>query len=214
MSPRSSSSRKRAIVCATASSSEVEASASRSRHRVPRRRCPTGMAAAVSESYSSGPGESGAAASIAAITSSISDLAPPRSWTGAALASPRRRGDERRAPRPARTGAGARRRRGSVRPARGRGEHRRRRRRGQALVAARPVHRVRAQADAGDPVVGAVHVRGALVGALVDAVERARDARASRAARRLRERVVGGDRRRVDDGRASVARDGAPPRAR
>ena len=61
-----------------------------------------------------------------------------------------------------------------VRLASGRRDHRRGRRRGQALVAARAVERVRAQPDRGHAEVGEVARRRALVGELEDAVERAR----------------------------------------
>ena len=92
-----------------------------------------------------------------------------------------------------------------VRLALRRRDHRRGRRRGEPLVAAGAVERVRPQPDRGDAEVVEVAGRGALVGELEDAVQRARIRRVA---------LDRGDRRRVDD-RAHAARPGAaPPRAR
>ena len=85
-----------------------------------------------------------------------------------------------------------------VRLAAHRREHRPGRRGGDALVAADAVDAVRAEADRGDAVVVEVHLRGPLVGALVDAVV------GGRAAERLGAVVVAGERRdaRGEDDRA------------
>ena len=117
---------------------------------------PQGTAAARRRS-SIRPADSGAAAAIAATTSLMWTLPPARLWTvaptasalAAAMNAPRHVG------RVLQLAAAAE--RDAVRQPGRRGQHGDGRRRGQSLVAAGAEHRMRAQSDAGDRVVGPVH---------------------------------------------------------
>ncbi len=147
MRPSPRSDRKRSIVERDALARAASRRSPGRRRRTSRRRSPRGTAAGCRRSRSS-PRSRARLAAIASITSAIVTRRLGMSWTVApsrldTLAPTNARATSRRVLELGRAPVGDR-----VGDARGRCEHRRRRRRGQSLVAADPVDRVRAQADA------------------------------------------------------------------